>query len=463
MVLAIALPLLLAVGLALFLLSYGLLVSLGVAVVSFFSLRTFLTSWYEQRHAGKGLSPHEAAGAASLEEALRTSAAEHLRPGATFLAAAFGNKGFSYRARRNHKEVSEFAFKTSQYKTFKAALPVAIANWKQYSQNGALPAGARKTTREELRVIESTLRLGPYVARVVEVYRNAGQAGLLQPQLLELNDLLQEGKQWAATLLPALVAASGLQTGDVVAYSLEQDRYYLGFRRSAWLQSLVALAYGAPISHVGLVLHEQGTLAETHMWGSPISKHTVVSFSIGTFGNEFFTPVFNNKIDLRYAPAIAAAYPQHSSYLAAIEAVYKEAFVDWHRINKAFLETVRNDASYRMLVALVINSFSLRELSWRERCQFRPDWIKPANQMSCSEFAIKAWLQVLDLTGRKLAEALHARDPSVPLDGTTVIPHRLFSLRRRFNRYSPGQLVYRAERMGGIRQLKIGLYDALFE
>ncbi len=139
-------------------------------------------------------------------------------------------------------------------------------------------------------------------------------------------------------------------------------------------------------------------------------------------------------MDSANTKAIEAAYPQYrGGWTEAIAAAYKarkilalprilfvfffpsssssllkysqETFVEWHRDNKSFLEKyrrlflsasagvsrsalllrLRNDASYRLLAALVVNSFSLRQLSWRERCKFRSDWIKPGWQLTCSE------------------------------------------------------------------------------
>lgn len=76
----------------------------------------------------------------------------------------------------------------------------------------------------------------------------------------------------------------------------------------------------------------------------------------------------------------------------------------------------QNDAQYRILVALVINTVSLRARPWRERAAFAADAFKTHNQVACSEFVIKASMQAADRLGRAIARKLIETgvDTSVP-------------------------------------------------
>jgi hypothetical protein len=123
--------------------------------------------------------------------------------------------------------------------------------------------------------------------------------------------------------------------------------------------------------------------------------------------------------------------------------LYREAVVQWHRDNDAFLKTLRNDAIYRILVAVMLNVISPFQRPWRERAAFKADLFKVSkffkmirtcrkkrksknnnkkertsnrisktflnqerNQVACSEFVIKAAFQCADLLGRNMARKL---------------------------------------------------------
>ncbi len=76
----------------------------------------------------------------------------------------------------------------------------------------------------------------------------------------------------------------------------------------------------------------------------------------------------------------------------------------------------QNDASYRVLVALMINTISLRARPWRARAKFEDDTFKSFNQVACSEFVIKVSLQAGDRLGAVIAHKLIETrvDTSVP-------------------------------------------------
>ena len=70
---------------------------------------------------------------------------------------------------------------------------------------------------------------------------------------------------------------------------------------------------------------------------------------------------------------------------------YQKSVKEWHfncDQNEIF-KPLRNDAQYRILVALLFNLISPFSRPWRQRAQFQADFFKPANQVACSEFVIK--------------------------------------------------------------------------
>lgn len=62
---------------------------------------------------------------------------------------------------------------------------------------------------------------------------------------------------------------------------------------------------------------------------------------------------------------------------------------EWHEGKEEFFKSLKNTETYRVLVALVINTLSPFAKPWRERMLFKADALKPANQVACSEFVGK--------------------------------------------------------------------------
>ena len=96
---------------------------------------------------------------------------------------------------------------------------------------------------------------------------------------------------------------------------------------------------------------------------------------------------------------------------------------EWHEGKEEFFKSLKNTETYRVLVALVINTLSPFAKPWRERMLFQADALKPANQVACSEFvgkrtstidfdgwlrffctSVKAALQSADLLGFEKAQ-----------------------------------------------------------
>ena len=86
-------------------------------------------------------------------------------------------------------------------------------------------------------------------------------------------------------------------------------------------------------------------------------------------------------VDSRYLDAIHLALPEEPSAAAVIRKVFHMASMLWHSENADFLANTRNDKSYRLLVALVINNTSLHYRSWRDRAEFSPEIWKDVTQM----------------------------------------------------------------------------------
>ena len=188
---------------------------------------------------------------------------------------------------------------------------------------------------------------------------------------------------------------------------------------------------------------------------------------MGTFGNRFFAPQPETMIAPHLLSAIHNALPEEPSAGAAVRKVFHMAMMLWHTENAEFLDHTRNDASYRILVGLVVNTTSVHYRSWRDRAEFSPSMWKDMTQMSCSEFVVRSWLQCLTLCGEMLARLVVANQPElqpeIPLDGSTIFPDSLISGYRRIFRYSPGQLVYRVQRTGFSREIEIPIWHHLFE
>jgi hypothetical protein len=251
------------------------------------------------------------------------------------------------------------------------------------------------------------------------------------------------------------------QTGDVIAYTLENDRYIMGSARPSWLQQMYRWT-GASATHMAIqVIFTQGFRVSwhtkpdkldqlgdkvSHMWGAPESVYTQVCLlvwklptpsdligtspqtpnSIGLYGNTFYRPEPSAWIDgSLWGDKIVKAYgvAPGMSWEDVVMQHFREAVRLWHEQNAEFLSTLKNDAAYRILVAVMFNTISLRERPWRDRAQFQADCFKSRNQVACSEFVIKVAMQCADLLGRSIAARLIASGVDVTVDpsGATIV------------------------------------------
>jgi hypothetical protein len=129
---------------------------------------------------------------------------------------------------------------------------------------------------------------------------------------------------------------------------------------------------------------------------------------------------------------------------------------EWHTGKDDWFKQLKNTESYRVLVALVLNTLSIYQRPWRERMLFKDDWIKRGTQVSCSEFVVKASLQSANVLGKRLSAKCGVPEAEI------VNPR--FNPRRRLARYSPGMLVHRVLTKGFCRELPTSpLYLALFK
>ena len=168
----------------------------------------------------------------------------------------WGSAVFSSRlgpsARRSNPKASEFIFKTSSLSAFTRAFLLASTNWELLNSGGQV---AHKTRREELRLLESVVKMSGMVHALrmaVEAQEEEGEEGVdvclpgLQ-RLVDLDNLLFQAAAWRRAVYERIIGERGLQTGDLVAYTLENDRYYLGYRRSGAIQAAFSVWFGSPI------------------------------------------------------------------------------------------------------------------------------------------------------------------------------------------------------------------------
>ena len=154
------------------------------------------------------------------------------------------------------------------------------------------------------------------------------------------------------------------------------------------------------------------------MWGTP-SLYNKTKLTVGSFGNKFYranAELFVDKVSSllcrffsfcflvcvaqKYASVIEEKMGlQRGQWKEGVEREMQLSVEEWHRGKDEWFRTLKNTETYRVLVALVINTLSPWSKPWRERMQFRDDWLKPANQVACSEFVVKAALQSAHVLG----------------------------------------------------------------
>lgn len=390
--------------------------------------------------------------------------------GRTNLLKRLGEKG-----REVYPKLCELIFKTNarSLERFRRSTALCFSNWTNYQQ-GRMPT--QRLPREDLRLIESTIKLRSLLQRMLTVLRPLNNSSELTTAINEavelvqpLLDLILSATAWRDECLAALSAELGLQTGDLIGYPFENDRYYRSCRRSTCSRAFFTVWFGSAVGHVSLAIRQTDDnnrehLTETHMWGNP-SKHSLSRFTLGTLGNIFFSPRPEVMIsNPRYLELIAQAFPEEPSAASAVRKVFHLALLQWHEENDEFLQRARNDAKYRYVVGLVFNTVSARPATWRERADFNWGRGKPDHQVSCSEFAIRCWLQALDLCGRIMASRINELDPAlrIPLDGSTIFRDDLISGYRRVMRYSPGQLTFRLRRSRFAQELELPSWHVLF-
>jgi hypothetical protein len=365
-----------------------------------------------------------------------------------------GNSKLSSRLRMAKKcpGAAAFAFKSSSAAKFLSSSALALNNWQVHCIDQEQAAIEKRTSREELKLIESHIRSRALVEQVASLFDSPFEE-FMPRQLAEWRDaIVRVDEGWAQPLLAELNAAHAPIAGSLCGFTLENDRY-ISREQPLWVRWLHTKLHGSDVTHLALVRRtDAGEPVLSHLWGRPLSKFVVEPFTIGTYGNAIYRANAGAFVNMSHAEAIAVAYPDQPSWKHACQAVFVDALEEWHAAHANFLPRIRNDAAYRLLVALVVNVFSPVSISWRERAQFRDDYIKPAHQNSCSEFVLKVWLQALDLAGAKIAQRLNETRPpnsaEPPLTSEDIIATSVISGRRRIQRYSPAYLIYRCTKRG---------------
>jgi hypothetical protein len=337
-----------------------------------------------------------------------------------------------------------------------------------------------RTSRVALRMLESTVRLLPMLRKLSAAFESGGRRHMMPERLTEFVDLVERLDQWYRELLDEMIRRSTLCSGDFAGFDFKNQKYVKGSQTSAPLRSAYTAWLGEQVTHTAIVLRRrrncndnddydddddgapsQDSLLLSHMWGSPVSAHNIDNFTIGTFGNAFFKPNVECIVrDDAMRERIGRVYAnEHDCWQDAVRVELAAALECWHQDNAELLLRLRNAVAPRLVLALgFLNATSLRSRGWRQRCQFQRHLLTSERQAACSTFTINAWLQSLDLCGLRLAgrlneHAVGSGEPSVPVDGTSIIPNDGIGGRRRIQRYSPAYFIHRSASVGFIDTL----------
>ena len=346
--------------------------------------------------------------------------------------------------------------------------------------------------REHIRLLESAARLHLWLSSVVvaldgdDWFDVPVTSRVCPAKVFPVLDLCSRCAAWSSAVLSLLNKDGGRhgldersppvslpRSGDMLSFTLDNDRYIQGKLRPRIVRWLYQLVLGGDSSHLALVLckkKEGGGVSAaaaaaaaaatddddddekqvphvSHMWGAPESLYSCQPFSIGSYGNKLYRVRPEAWVTESYHDRITSAYGM--PWKDAVEQDFRAVVEQWHEnvIQTGRLFSLHNDAPYRILLALVFNLFSPFACPWRKRALFAADWIKDEDQVACSEFVMKAELQMADLLGQRLAKRLSAKDSKVDLSGGEIVdPH--INAHRRLHRYGPGQVIYRGLKTG---------------
>lgn len=99
-----------------------------------------------------------------------------------------------------------------------------------------------------------------------------------------------------------------LRSGDLIAYTLENDRYIIGALRPKLVQWFYTFLLGSDATHMSLAVRaKDGSVCESHMWGVP-SVYNRTKLTVGSFGNKFYRAKAELFVDKKHASAIETSF-----------------------------------------------------------------------------------------------------------------------------------------------------------
>ena len=255
------------------LLAYGWFVGVVLAVISAVFLR-----WPRQRPSAPAVLTQEEEAAIELlrkGRPLKSSEVSQLRD---FLCHAFGNIDLNRRCLSRKRalgkydpekvlllqDVATFAYKSSVSKNFEELMQRAENVWRLW-QSGKTIKDSDRIRKEDLRSLESSVNFHTLISRLDSLGGLEGEMKLEQ-----LRNWTQRADCWHREVLKELVQQGPEyvpQTGDLIAFTLENNRFVRGKRHNFVLEWFY-LCLGSDATHMALAFQnkDENELFESHMW-----------------------------------------------------------------------------------------------------------------------------------------------------------------------------------------------------
>ncbi len=193
---------------------------------------------------------------------------------------------------------ASLAHKSNSLAKAESLIEIAELAWKAMQQNEPVPSRIR---REDLRVIES-------FAKSIDILDLFGHIDPGASKLLDrFRETVKKCRSWQESVLKALNAETQIRSGDLIAYTLENDRYIIGSLRPKFVQWFYQFALGSDATHMSLAVRgDDGAIYESHMWGVP-SVYNRTKLTVGSFGNKVYrakADLFVDKVGLKFGDLI---------------------------------------------------------------------------------------------------------------------------------------------------------------
>lgn len=192
-----------------------------------------------------------------------------------------------------------YAHKSNSLDKVESLIEVAEVAWQFVVKNEAPPA---KIRREDLRQIESFAKSSDILDLLRRIPENSSR------HLDRFRSVVRRCRAWQESVLAALSKETPLRSGDLIAYTLENDRYIIGSLRPKLVQMFYQFLLGSDATHMSLAVREKdGSFSESHMWGVP-SLYNRTRLTVGSYGNKFYRAKADLFVDKKFASAIEKAF-----------------------------------------------------------------------------------------------------------------------------------------------------------